>query len=194
MSEKDRNTIIIAVIALLIFGIGFLGIKPAFTGIKETKATNAELSAKKTEMETQINSLPSYKVQLETAKAEYAQTVARVYDDLTNDKIHDAVVAFVNKQGLQVTNFSVSDIITGAVSGYTVSEGAGVGGINEGSVQIATVSITVAGSKAQIIALADYMNKTEGIYVESISFGTEGTDNSTAASIQLSMLLGDTIE
>lgn len=194
MSEKDRNTIIIAAIALLIFGIAFLGIKPAFTGIKETKAANAELSAKKTEMETQINSLPTYKVQLETAKAEYAKTVARVYDDLPNDKIHDAVVAMVNNKGLQVTNFSVSEVIPGTVNAYSIAEGAGVGGIGDGSVQIATVSITVAGSKAQIVALADYMDKAEGIFVQSISFGSEGTDNSTAASIQIAMLLGDTIE
>ena len=194
MSEKDKKTIIIAAIALLIFGIGFLGIKPAYTGIQETKAANAELEAKKTEMETQINALPSYKVQLETAKAEYAKTVARVYDDLPNDKIHDAVVAMVNNKGLQVTNFSVSEVIPGTVSTYAINEGYGNGGVTEGAVQVVTVSITVAGSKAQIVALADYMDKAEGIFVQSISFGNEGDDNSIAASIQIAMLLGDTIE
>ena len=47
MSEKDKNTIIIAAIALLIFGICFLGIKPAFTNLQEARAKNAELSATK---------------------------------------------------------------------------------------------------------------------------------------------------
>lgn len=194
MSEKDKNTIIIAAIALLIFGICFLGIKPAFTSLQETKATNQELSAKKEEMKTEIAALPTYKTQLDTAKADYAQTTARAFDDLSNDKIHDEVVGMAVKQGLEVTNFSVADVTKGSIVAYSVNEGNGVGGVGDGAVQIADVSIIVAGSKDKIVALADYMNKAEGIYVSSLSFGEDGTDGATAANVQLKMLLADTID
>lgn len=194
MSEKDKKTIIIAAVALLIFGICFLGIKPAFTNLKEAKAQNAELSAKKQEMQTEINSLPTYKTGLENAKVEYAKTTARAFGDLTNDKIHDEVVAMAKNNGLEVTNFTVSDVITGTINSYSVSEGLGVGGVGEGTVKLANVSLIVSGSKDNIVKLADYMNKAEGIYVSSLSFGSDGTDGSTAANIQIEMLLANTID
>lgn len=194
MSEKDKKTIIIAAVALLIFGICFLGIKPAFTNLKEAKAQNAELSAKKQEMQTEINSLPTYKTGLENAKVEYAKTTARAFGDLTNDKIHDEVVAMAKNNGLEVTNFTVSDVTTGTINSYSVSEGLGVGGVKEGTVKLANVSLIVSGSKDNIVKLADYMNKAEGIYVSSLSFGSDGTDGSTAANVQIEMLLADTID
>ena len=194
MSEKDKKTIIIAAVALLIFGICFLGIKPAFTNLKEAKAQNAELSAKKQEMQTEINSLPTYKTGLENAKVEYAKTTARAFGDLTNDKIHDEVVAMAKNNGLEVTNFTVSDVTTGTINSYSVSEGLGVGGVKEGTVKLANVSLIVSGSKDNVVKLADYMNKAEGIYVSSLSFGSDGTDGSTAANIQIEMLLADTID
>lgn len=194
MSEKDKKTIIIAAVALLIFGICFLGIKPAFTNFKEAKAQNAELSAKKQEMQTEINSLPTYKTGLENAKVEYAKTTARAFGDLTNDKIHDEVVAMAKNNGLEVTNFTVSDVITGTINSYSVSEGLGVGGVGNGTVKLANVSLIVSGSKDNVVKLADYMNKAEGIYVSSLSFGSDGTDGSTAANIQIEMLLANTID
>lgn len=194
MSEKDKKTIIIAAVALLIFGICFLGIKPAFTNLKEAKAQNAELSAKKQEMQTEINSLPTYKTGLENAKVEYAKTTARAFGDLTNDKIHDEVVAMAKNNGLEVTNFTVSDVTTGTINSYSVSEGVGVGGVGEGTVKLANVSLIVSGSKDNVVKLADYMNKAEGIYVSSLSFGSDGTDGSTAANVQIEMLLADTID
>ena len=194
MSEKDKNTIIIAAVALLIFGLCFLGIKPAFTNLKEAKAQNAELSATKQEMQTEINSLPTYKTGLENAKVEYAKTTARAFGDLTNDKIHDEVVAMAKNNGLEVTNFTVSDVTTGTINSYSVSEGLGVGGVGEGTVKLANVSLIVSGSKDNIVKLADYMNKAEGIYVSSLSFGSDGTDGSTAANIQIEMLLANTID
>ena len=194
MSEKDKKTIIIAAIALLIFGICVLGIKPAFTNLKEAKAQNAELSAKKQEMQTEINALPTYKTGLETAKVEYAQTTARAFGDLTNDKIHDEVVAMAKANGCEVTNFTVSDVATGTINSYSVSEGVGVGGVGDGSVKLANVSLIVAGSKDSVVKLADYMNKAEGIYVSALSFGADGTDGATAANVQIEMLLADTID
>ena len=194
MSEKDKKTIIIAAIALLIFGIIMLGIKPGITNLKEAKAQNAELSAKKQEMQTEINSLPTYKTGLENAKVEYAKTTARAFGDLTNDKIHDEVVAMAKNNGLEVTNFTVSDVTTGTINSYSVSEGLGVGGVGEGTVKLANVSLIVSGSKDNVVKLADYMNKAEGIYVSSLSFGSDGTDGSTAANIQIEMLLANTID
>ena len=88
MSEKDKNTIIIAAVALLIFGLCFLGIKPAFTNLQEARAKNAELSATKQEMQTQINALPTLKTELEAAKADAEE----LYPDLNVDEIIDMIV------------------------------------------------------------------------------------------------------
>lgn len=192
MSEKDKKTIIIAAVALLIFGVIMLGIKPGIANLKEAKAKNAELSSQKQEMQTQIEALPTLKTQLETAKADYATTAARVYGDLTNDKIHDEVVKMVQDLGLQITNFSVGEIAPMGVTPYSISEGSGVGGVKEGTVKLASVNVAVFGNNQQIISFVDYLNKTEGLYPQSVSFSNSG--ESTSASIPFYMVLADTFD
>ncbi len=190
MSEKDKNTIIIAAIALLIFGLCFLGIRPAFTGLQEARAKNAELSATKKEMQTEINSLPTYKTNLENAKKEYASTSARVYGDLTNDKIHDEVVEFISSCGLQTTSFSVNNVSTASVSQYAVTDGAGSGGVSDGTVKLADINVSVFGSKDQIVSFVDKLNTTEGTFLQQVSFADSG-ENTTVSAV-FTMVLSDT--
>ena len=190
MTEKDRNTIIIAVVALLIFGIAFLGIRPAFTGIQETKAKNAELSAQKKTMQSEIAALPQYKTNLETAKTNYNATAARVYGDFTNDKIHDAVVAFVSSCGLSTTSFTVNSVELGSVQGYSIADGVGVGGVTDGTVKLANVTINVYGTSANMIKLIDKFNTTEGMYLDTVSFANSA--EATSTSITFNMVLSDT--
>lgn len=192
MSEKDKKTIIIAAVALLIFGICFLGIKPAFTNLKEAKAQNEELSATKQEMQTEINSLPTYKTNLENAKKDYSSTAARVYGDLTNDKIHDAVVEFVSACGLQTTSFTVNSINTATVTPYSIKEGTGVGGDGEGTVQLANITISVFGNKDQVVDLIDKINTTEGTYLQQVSFTDSG--EATAVQVAYEMVLADSFD
>ena len=192
MSEKDKNTIIIAAIALLIFGIIMLGIKPGITNFKEAKAKNEELSATKQEMQTQINALPTLKTELEAAKADYATTAGRVYGDLTNDKIHDEVVKMVQDLGLEITNFSVGDVAPMGISPYAVNDGVGAGGVAEGSVKLANVTATVFGNNQQIISFIDYINKTEGLYLQTVSFSNVA--DATSASVPFYMVLADTFD
>ena len=192
MSEKDKNTIIIAAVALLIFGLCFLGIKPAFTNLQEARAKNAELSATKQEMQNEINALPTYKTNLDNAKKDFASTAARVYGDLTNDKIHDAVVEFVSGCGLQTTSFAVNGINTASVVPYAINEGVGAGGEGEGTVKLANVTISVFGTKDQVIALIDKLNTTEGTFLQQVSF----TDSGEATSVQVTydMVLADNFD
>ena len=192
MSEKDKKTIIIAAIALLIFGIIMLGIKPGIANLKEAKAQNAELSAKKQEMQTQIEALPTLKTELEAAKADYATTAARVYGDLTNDKIHDEVVKMVQDLGLEITNFSVGNVAPMGITPYSINEGVGVGGVSEGSIKLANVTVTVFGSNQQIISFIDYINKTEGLYPQNISFSNGG--DATSVTVPFYMVLADTFD
>ena len=193
MSEKDKRTIIIAAVALLIFGIIFLGIRPAVTGIKEAKSKNVELSAQKQAMETEINSLSTYKANLEGAKAEYKTTSARVFADLTNDKIHDEVINnIVTPLGLTITSLQITDAAEMGVAPYIIGEEGATGGITAGASKVAFVNIGVTGSQDQIISLVDKLNVTEGIYLQSASFAASG--EATVVNIPFYMVLSETFE
>lgn len=193
MSEKDRRTIIIAAVALLIFGIIFLGIRPAVTGIKEAREKNVELSAQKQAMETEINSLSTYKANLETAKTEYKTTSSRVFADLTNDKIHDEVIdKIVTPLGLSVTSLQITDAAEMGVAPYVVTAEGATGGIAGGASKMAFVNVGVTGSQDQIIALVDQLNATEGIYLQSASFAASG--EATVVNIPFYMVLSETFE
>lgn len=191
MSEKDKNTIIIAVVALLILGIALLGIKPAFTSMKETKAKNAELSATKESMQTEINALPTYKTNLATAKSEYSATAARVFGDLDNDMIHDAVIDnFVTPLGLSISGLSIAGTNEQGMNYYKVSTEGGEGGASEGSIRMASVTADVYGSTDQVIALVDKINATEGTFLQSVSFAN--ANNESAVSVVFTLVLSDT--
>lgn len=191
MSQKDKNTLIIAGIALLIVGIIILGIKPAFTSIKETKATNAELSATKQTMKTEIEALPTYEANLKTAIAEYDTTAARVFPNSDNDEIHDIVVNEIvgSVNGLEITSLNINSTNQMSVANYSIGEEGASGGATEGTVTITDVSVTVFGTQAQIIQFVDNLNTTEGTYMQSVSFSK--SDEQMAVSIGFYLVLAD---
>ena len=195
MTEKDKKTLIIAAIALLIFGIAFLGIRPAVTNLKEARAKNVELSAQKEAMQTEINSLPTYKTNLETAKTNYNATAARAFADLSNDKIHDVVIdEIVTPLGLDVKGFHINSIEPLGISNYVIpSADAGASpAIVTGTTNLAYITVDVVGTQEQVIALADKLNATEGTYLANISFSTVA-DNATV-SVPFYMVLSETFE
>lgn len=198
MTANDKKLLVIAVAFLLVFGIAFLGIRPAVNGIKAAKAKNEELSAKKTEMSNEIAATPTYKATLEAAKADYAKTSERIYGDLTNDRIHDAVIdTLVVPCGLSITNFTINSVAKLGILPYTVSkteEGATVGQGGESAenanVRLASVTVTVSGNADQITTFIDKLNADEGIYLQNASF----TNSSEATSVPVSfyMVLSET--
>ncbi len=200
MSANDKKLIIIAAALLLTFAICFFGIKPAVTGISEAKGKIEELSAKKTEMSNEIAAIPTYEKGYETAKADYAKTADRVYGDLTNDKIQDAVVdTLITPCGLSVTSFSISPspVTKTSISPYTVAAGengenVGTGGesAEEANTRLAHITVNVSGTTDQIITFIDKLNADEGIYIQNTSFAnsTEGT----AVSVDFFMALSET--
>ncbi|MBQ6752334.1 MAG: hypothetical protein IJR10_00995 [Clostridia bacterium] len=195
MTEKDKKTLIIAAIALLIFGIAFLGIRPAITNLKEERAKNVELSAQKQTMQTEINSLPTYKTNLETAKTNYNATASRAFADLPNDKIHDVVIdEIVTPLGLDVKAFRINSIEPLGVNNYVVpSADAGASpALVAGTTDLAYITVDVVGTQEQIIALVDKLNATEGTYLSNISFSTVA-DNATV-SVPFYMVLSETFE
>lgn len=200
MSANDKKLVIIAAALLLTFAICFFGIKPAVTGIVEAKGKIEELSAKKTEMSNEIAAIPTYEKGLETAKADYSKTADRVYGDLTNDKIHDAVVdTLVTPCGLTVSSFAISPspVTTAGIIPYAITkaengENVGAGGedSNDPKTRMAHISINVAGTADQIITLIDKMNNDEGIYIENTSFTNSA--ESTTVSVSFYMVLSET--
>ena len=189
LSEKDKNTLIIVVVALLIFGIAFLGIKPAFTSIKETKATNDELSAQKKTMQTEIANLPTYQTNLTNAINDYNTTAARVFDTQTNDKIHDAVVAMVQNNGLEIVSLSIADVTDGTLQNYQVTDEGVIGGVTDGSIKLAYVNVSVYGSVNSIIGFINYLNNTEGTFLQTVSFAE--SNDVTTVSIPMYMVVAD---
>jgi len=192
MSEKDKNTLIIAVVALLIFGIAFLGIKPAFSSMKETKATNAELSAQKEEMKTEIESLPTYKANYEQAKVDYKATTDRIFPSHDNDELHDDIVALIREAGMTPASVNIADTTNMGMQYYVATEESSTGGVAEGDVKMVSISASAFGTQDQLIAFVDILNKNEGTYLQQVSF-TESAEQS-AYSVSFMMVLADTFE
>lgn len=193
MSQKDKNTIILAVVALLIFGICFLGIKPAFTNLKEAKAANTELSAQRDTMKTEIASLPTYKTNLDAAKANYDTTANRVFPDSDNDELHDIIVdKLVKPLGLQINSLSIVGRSTQSVATYSTKDDAPMGGPTEGTINMASVSVSVYGTLDQLIAFVDELNTTEGIYFQGVGFAN--TAEPATISVSFEMVLADTFK
>lgn len=195
MTEKDKKTLIIAAIALLIFGIAFLGIRPAISGLKEERAKNVELSAQKEAMQTEINSLPTYKTNLEAAKVSYNDTAKRAFADLPNDKIHDVVIdEIVTPLGLTVNGFHINSIEPLGISNYRIAsadEGA-TPAITAGTTNLAYISVDVVGTEEQVIALIDKLNETEGTHLSNASFSTVAEN--AVVTIPFYMVLSETFE
>ncbi|MBR6003907.1 MAG: hypothetical protein IK068_04205 [Lachnospiraceae bacterium] len=194
MTDKDKKTVIIAVIALLIFGIAFLGIRPAITGLKEERAKNVELSAQKEAMQTEINSLPTYKTNLETAKTNYNATAARAFADLPNDKIHDVVIdEIVKPTGLTVSNFRINNIDPMGILQYAPAvDGVSNPSIAAGTTNLASISVDVSGTQEQVIALVDKLNATEGTFLQSVAITNSGEVN--IVNVPFYMVLSETFE
>lgn len=200
MSANDKKLVIIAAALLLTFAICFFGIKPSVTGIVEAKGKIDELSAKKTEMSNEIAAIPTYEKGLETAKADYAKTADRVYGDLTNDKIHDAVVdTLVTPCGLTITSFSISPspVTKTAISKYEVTVGDNGENIGKGgetaenaNTRLAHITVNVSGTTDQIVTFIDKLNNDEGIYIQSTSFAN--SNEGTAVSVDFFMALSET--
>ena len=200
MSANDKKLVIIAAALLLTFAICFFGIKPAVTGIVEAKGKIEELSAKKTEMSNEIAAIPSYEKGLEAAKADYAKTADRVYGDLTNDKIHDAVVdKLVAPSGLSITSFSISPspVTKTSIAKYEVTvaengENVGKGGesAENANSKLAHITVSVSGTTDQIITFIDKLNADEGLYIQNTSFAT--SSEGTAVSVDFFMVLSET--
>lgn len=198
ITEKDKKLLIVAGIFLVIVALLLFVVKPGFTSFNENKTKIETLKPQKENMEKEINSLSTYEAQLSAAIEEYNATAARVFGDLTNDKIQDTVVdGFVTPCGLTTTDFTISGVGKIGVSGYAVTTNedgtiTGVGGTtsDNANVRLANITISVSGTNAQVISLLDKLNSTEGIFLQQTSLAT-ATDNG-AVSISFYMVLSET--
>ena len=151
-------------------------------------------------MSNEIAAIPSYEKGLEAAKADYAKTADRVYGDLTNDKIHDAVVdKLVAPSGLSITSFSISPspVTKTSIAKYEVTvaengENVGKGGesAENANSKLAHITVSVSGTTDQIITFIDKLNADEGIYIQNTSFAT--SSEGTAVSVDFFMVLSET--
>lgn len=195
MSGNDKKLLVIGAALILVVAIAFFGIKPAFTKIGEAKDRNAELKAQKTSMETEIAAIPSYESTLVSAKAAYAEMANRVYGDLTNDKIHDAVIDdLVLPCGLSITDFTISGITRSGVMQYQTIKSEtgdiiGQGGEAAGNVRLANISVNVFGTSDQIITFVDKLNSDEGIFLQNTSFAN--TAEGSAVTVTFYMVLSE---
>ncbi len=198
ITEKDKKLLVVGGIFLAVVALILFVIKPGFTGFSENNAKIDSLKTKKVEMKTEIDALPTYEAQLDTAVSEYNVVAARVYGDLSSDKIQDAVINdLVAPCGLVATNFTISGVNKSGVTPYSVTtdengDKIGTGGISteNANVRLANVTISVSGSTEQVITLLDKLNSTEGIYLQQTSFATAA--ESAAVSISFYMVLSET--
>ncbi len=198
ITEKDKKLLVIAGIFLVAVALILFVIQPGFTGFSENNAKIEPLKAQKETMKTEIEALPTYEAQLDTAIAEYNTVAARVYGDLSSDKIQDAVVNdLVAPCGLVTTNFTISGVTKMGIANYTVSKNesgamVGVGGTSgdNANIRLANITISVSGTNDQVISLLDKLNSTEGIYLQQTSFAsaTEGA----SVSVSFYMVLSET--
>ena len=207
MTAKDKKLVIIAAVALISLAILMFGIKPAITNFTEANGKKAQLKTQKQTMQTEINNIASYEGQLKVAVDEYNKTAARVYADLSNDQIHDAVVnELVTPSGLQITTLTIGAIDRINLGKYnpvaenpenvtadqaTAEPAATQEQATNPLVRAANISANVYGTQSQVIAFLDTLNADEGISLQQVSF-VNSAEGGTSVTVTFYMVLRET--
>lgn len=197
ITEKDKKLLVVAGIFLAAIFLILFVIQPGFTKFSENNAKIETLKVQKETMQTEIEALPTYEANLKTAVDAYNAAAARIYADLTADKIQDTVMAdFVDKYSVTISNLSISEPTYLAVSKFAVATSDDTTSANgttvseSGSIKLATVTASVGGSPESIVAMIDAMNASEGIYIQQVSYSNVA--EGTTASITFLMALSET--
>lgn len=197
MTAKDKKLLTIAAAVLIVIAIIVVGIKPTFTKFQEANAKKAELKTQKVEMKKEIEALPSYEIEYDAAATSYKETANRIYGDLNNQKIQDAVVGeLVTASGLSISNFRISDVSKLQITPYAIKDdgtgknvGSGVTTTDGAAVRVANITATVFGTQEQVQMLIDRMDADEGICLQQFSYAP--TPDGTTCTITFLMVLSE---
>lgn len=215
ITEKDKKLLAVGGIFLVVVALVLFVIKPGFTSFSENNAKLKELKVRKDTMQTEIKALPTYEAQLKAAVEEYNATAARIYPDLTADKVQDTVMAdFVNKYSLSISNLTIAEPTDTVISTFvpksadstaatapatttdttaadtTATDPAAATPAAPGTIKLVNVSANISGGAENVIAMIDAMNAAEGVYIQQVSYTTD-TEGITA-SITFLMALSET--
>lgn len=220
ITEKDKKLLAVGGIFLVVVALVLFVIKPGFTSFSENNAKLKELKARKDTMQTEINALPTYEAQLKAAVEEYNAAAARIYPDLTADKVQDTVMAdFVNKYSLSISNLTIAEPTDTMISKFvpksadssattapaattdttaadttatdsTATDSTAAAPTASGTIKLVNVSANISGSAENVIAMIDAMNAAEGVYIQQVSYTTD--IEGTTASITFLMALSET--
>jgi len=206
MTAKDKKLVIIAATALIAIAVLMFGIKPAITNFTEANGKKAQLKTQKQTMQTEIANIPTYEGELQNKIAEYNQTAARVYGDLSNDQIHDAIVnELVTPAGLQITTLTIGSVdkITMATYNPALANPENVSADEATApaptdpaatnplIRAANVTANVYGTQAQVVSFLDSLNTNEGISLQQVSF-TNSDEGSVAVTVTFYLVLSET--
>lgn len=220
ITEKDKKLLAVGGIFLVVVALVLFVIKPGFTSFSENNAKLKELKVRKDTMQTEIKALPTYEAQLKAAVEEYNATAARIYPDLTADKVQDTVMAdFVNKYSLSISNLTIAEPTDTVISTFvpksadstaatapatttdttaadttaadtTATDPAAATPAAPGTIKLVNVSANISGGAENVIAMIDAMNAAEGVYIQQVSYTTD--TEGTTASITFLMALSET--
>lgn len=199
ITEKDKKLLVIAGIFLVAVALILFVIQPGFTGFSENNAKIEPLKAQKETMKTEIEALPTYEANLKSAVDAYNTAAARIYGDLSADKIQDTVMSeYVNKYSVSISNLTISGTTSYAVARFanTTNENGdviGAGGATNsdtGAIRLATITANISGTAANVIAVIDALNASDGVYVQQVSYSNVA--EGTTANITFLMALSET--
>lgn len=199
ITEKDKKLLAVGGIFLAVVALILFVIKPGFSGFGENNAKIETLKTQKQTMKTEIDALPTYEANLKTAVDAYNTAAARIYGDLSADKIQDTVMSeYIDKYSVSISNFSISDTTNYAIARFSNTKNENGDVIGEGGaaisdtsgIRLATITVNVSGTAANIISMIDAMNAAEGIYLQQVSYSSVA--EGTAANITFLVALSET--
>lgn len=193
MSDQNKKTLIIVALVLLTILTIVFGIRPTITKIKDAKAENETLTARKTEMETEINNLPTYQANLKEAKKNYNDLADHVFKNMTVDEIHDEVVNNIvfDPLGLEINSLSIGNTSLSGITNYSVNDADRSAVTLTGLAKLVTVNIGVKGKNIdEMINAVDYFNTTEAIFMTSgFTYAPEVREKGEESTMSFSLYL-----
>ena len=207
ISEKDKKTLYIILLVVIVFiGIKFI-IMPARNSYKEVKATNKTLVEQQDNMNSEIAKIDSYKKDLDIANNNYKKSTEKVFGDLKPSGIDEAITKLIMETGLSPVALNITEINKVRIQAYVIPQASSqVGDSNQNNTQevsagvvadpqalitAANIQITASGNEENIRGLAMAMSDSEGIHIQALDMTMSGESSTLKATI--SMVLSDNI-
>ena len=191
ITDRDKKLLFILLLILVFFlGYQFV-ITPSIDKYKETNKKNDSLVQQQENMKTQIANIDTYKSQLSTVKQNYKETSSKVFGDIREPGVDQAITKLIADSGLSPSSFNIMEINNVTIKPYNIEIKDGAGGVvadTKSLVKVANIDIQATGTEANVLNAITSFDSTPGIHIQKMDviLGNESSSFKAIVSLVLS--------